>query len=99
MRLLRRTPRLVPAPGPAPSYLGRVHNFDNSNRYWGHDIAVSPYTVTPGRINATGWGHGISKGDYLLVGRPEAPRKLKVLEIEYGPDPQDFWSATLSVAP
>ncbi|MFE3166723.1 hypothetical protein [Streptomyces sp. NPDC059224] len=91
MRLLRRTPR------PAPVLPGRTHNYDNDHRRWGHDYTLSPYSATPDQVTATGWGYDIEEGDYLLVGRPEAPWKLKVIDIVYDRDPRDFWSATLSV--
>lgn len=98
MRLLRRTPRSAPTPGPTPARRGRVHNYDSNHRYWGHDYTMSPYAATPGQVTATGWGYGIEKGDYLLLGRPETPWKFKVAEIEYGRDPRDLWHATLTVA-
>lgn len=98
MSLLRRTPRPAPAPKPAPARRSRVHNYDNDHRYWGHDFTMSPDESTPGQVTATGWGYGIEEGDHLLVGRPGAPWRLKVVDIAYGRDPRDLWFATLTVA-
>jgi hypothetical protein len=78
----------------------QVHDFRDAARGWGHDLCYEPL---PGqRLKATGWGHGLEGGDFMLLTNGAADTRYRIDEVEYiggMGGPKDMWSAVLSFAP
>lgn len=78
-----------------------THDYGPGRRGWGHDYAFTPQDGGI-RASMSGWGHGISEGDYLLLESSKAAdgrARYRVDRIEYCRDPQDMWFAEVSFAP
>jgi hypothetical protein len=74
-----------------------LHDYRNSVRGFGHDLAYRPL---PGdRLVATGWGYGLKAGDYILLSNGPDDTRYSISEIEYYSDPPDMWKATFTFAP
>lgn len=75
---------------------GATHDY--TQRGWGHDYTFSP--GNGGRTGSmTGWGHGIERGDYLLLHNGGGSTRYRVAKIEYYSDPSDMWNAEVVFAP
>jgi len=72
------------------------HDYTTGYRRWGHNYAVASVECGGRRLQVSGWGAGIRKGDVLLLSNSKGgtPRYL-VRRIEYCRDPADMWHATL----
>lgn len=68
----------------------------------GHDYTFEPLDGGL-RARMSGWGAGLRKGDYLLLGAPKhAPTRTtryRITKVEYCADPADMWFADVSFAP
>lgn len=71
---------------------------DYTHRGWGHDYIFDPIDNGK-RGSMMGWGHGITKGDYLLLQNDGDSTRYRVTSIEYMMDPRDMWSAKVTFAP
>lgn len=78
---------------------------DYSNRYWGHDYAITKVEKKGQIIHMTGWGFGLKIGDYIIIqgqsnelGVNPTTRYL-VAEIKYESDPKDMWHGIFLFAP
>lgn len=79
--------------------MSETHDYSGNNRYWGHDYTFEPHKGGR-RGRAMGWGHGIRKGDYLILDNgPGETTRYRVMNIGYFPDPPDMWKAELKFAP
>lgn len=72
---------------------------DYTQRGWGHDYAINRVIDGGTVLRASGWGSGISEGDFLILPNGEATTRYRVESIEYYRDPPDMWSADLWFAP
>lgn len=78
---------------------------DYTERYWGHDYAITDVRKRGMEISMTGWGRRISKGDYMLLqGQSNEPgvnpdTRYRVKTIRYLDDPLDMWSMEATFAP
>ena len=72
---------------------------DYTLRFWGHDYYITKVINKGKKIIIGGFGHGINKGDYLLLPNAGNSTRYKVNEIEYKSDPPDMWNATASFSP
>ena len=78
---------------------------DYSEPGWGHDYAVTHVRKGGMEISLTGWGRGISVGDYLLLesqsSEPDAnpTTRYRVKEVEYCTNPPDMWFIEAVFAP
>jgi hypothetical protein len=83
--------------------MAQTHDYTISR--WGHDLVIMTTHEGGARIDASGWGEGISKGDYIVFLRSEAgwatgeTTRYLVDKIEYKRDPADMWFAKLVFAP
>lgn len=83
--------RKTPAADPA--------THDYSHRFWGHDYTVIRVIDDGQQLAVSGWGHGIEKGDYMLLQNGNSTTRYRVKEIDYKRDPDDMWHATMTFAP
>ena len=75
----------------------KIHDY--TKRYWGHDFAILDIEKEGQVIEASGWGLGLDKGDYVLFPNDESSTRYKIKKIRYTLDPQDMWFATMKFAP
>lgn len=74
-----------------------THDYRNHKRRLGHDLA---YNVLPDDcLAATGWGHGLKAGDYILLSNEDSDTRYSIVKIKYYSDPTDMWQAKLQFAP
>lgn len=76
-----------------------THDYRAPRRRYGWDLAYEPL---PGNeLDAHGWGHGLSKGDYVLLTNPRTSEdtRYQIKRLRYCDRPDDMWFATLSFAP
>jgi hypothetical protein len=76
-----------------------VKTHDYTRRGWGHDFVIWKAEEGGQRLITSGWGRGISKGDFLILPNDGGTTRYAVDTIEYKWDPPDMWSATLVFAP
>lgn len=80
-----------------------THDYGPGKRGWGHDYAIHAVAGEGAVLHASGWGHGIDTGDYLLIESQQPTRdgrtRYRVAEIKYYANPADMWSARLEFAP
>jgi hypothetical protein len=77
----------------APERTSEPATHDYTRRYWGHNYD---------RITEThwlGWGHGIQKGDIIIIGTAEAPEPFEVVKVKYFNDPKDMWTVDVTAVP
>ena len=75
----------------------RTHDY--TRRYLGHDYIFRPKDGG-NSASITGWGCGISNGDYLLLEHPNGgATRYRVTSIKYCANPSDMWSAQADFAP
>lgn len=72
---------------------------DYTRRHWGHDYVVWRVVEDGQCLITSGWGRGISKGDFLIIPNEGGTTRYAVAHIEYKRDPSDMWSADLIFAP
>ncbi len=71
---------------------------DYTNRYWGHDYAITQ--LFPKNVIAlTGWGRGLEVGDFIILENEESSTRYKLLEVDYLLNPSDMWHAKAKFAP
>lgn len=77
-----------------------THDYTRPKRCWGHDLSYTIDNKT-GYLQATGWGTGVSEGDFILLTIPEtgAETRYVIAEIKHYLDPIDMWKAELHYAP
>lgn len=74
-----------------------THDFSCTT--WGWDYTFTPVDKDL-KGSATGWGYGISAGDYLILKNGEdGTTRYRVMDIKYFLDPADMWTANLEFAP
>lgn len=66
---------------------------DYTRRTWGHDFYIHEVVNGGQLLRMGGWGHGIRKGDDLLLPNGGATTRYRIREIEYAHDPSDMWHA------
>lgn len=72
---------------------------DYSRTTWGHDYVIHQVIDNGQRLRVSGWGHGISNGDFIVMSNPPGTTRYRVDNIDYRCDPPDMWFADLSFAP
>lgn len=72
---------------------------DYTQRCWGHDLAVLSVHEEGRRLEASGWGLGITTGDWLLLENHGQQTRYRVKDIDYASAPPDMWRATLLFDP
>jgi len=78
---------------------------DYTKRCWGHDYAITRIRKRGTEISMTGWGHGISDGDYILLqGQSKDPcanpdTRYRVKTVRYCNNPRDMWFMEAEFAP
>jgi hypothetical protein len=72
---------------------------DYTRRHWGHDFTITKVLHDGRELRATGWGHGLRKGDYLLLPNGDATTRYRIENVTYFGDPGDMWKAVLRFAP
>jgi hypothetical protein len=71
---------------------------DYTNLGWAHDYTFD--SIDGGmKGSMCGWGHGIKKGDFLILENDGGTTRYKVTEISYYADPPDMWKAKVRFAP
>lgn len=76
----------------------RTHDYSGGTRGWGHDYIFTP--KDGGHVaDASGWGRGISDGDFLLLDNEGDSSRYYVETIRYEFNPGDMWHAKLIFAP
>lgn len=74
----------------------KIHDYTKT--YWGHDYTFEPIDMGM-KGSMVGWGHGIKKGDYLLLKNGDSATRYKVMKIKYYLDPKDMWTSEVKFAP
>lgn len=77
-----------------------THNY--LERYWGHDYSVVSSNESGTKANILGWGHGLIKGDFLLLKSKSSKsgRALyRIKEVSYFNDPKDMWDVKVEWEP
>mgnify|MGYP001586546030 CR=1 FL=1 len=71
---------------------------DYTMRGPGHDCTFRPIN---GGLEADmiGWGHGLEKGDYLILSNGADTTRYQIAEIKYFSDPPDMWALRAKFAP
>lgn len=77
--------------------MSKTHDYTNGT--WGHDCNILNVLDGGQRLRASGWGRGISAGDYILLKNGEGSTRYQVSSIGYRLDPGDMWFADLHFAP
>jgi hypothetical protein len=79
----------------------RTHNYTKRFRFWGHNFGYRLIKGDDERLDAWGWGEGISEGDYILLTNPANGEETRYQfeKISYHSNPSDMWEATLLYAP
>lgn len=91
--LLRRKPKPEPV------------THDYSERYWGHDYAITEIKNGGQEIRMTGWGHNLNPGDFIIIQNnsiePGAnpTTRYQIKSIEYQSNPRDMWFGWFTFAP
>lgn len=71
---------------------GKVHNYKQKTRGWGHDYTFEPDEKVKAKIS--GWGFNIKKGDFMLIEPANHPHvRYKIKSIDYCKNPSDMWFA------
>jgi hypothetical protein len=89
----------TPAPLKKSNQVGKTHDYTKNTRGWGHDYAVIGIINKGKKIVMSGWGKGISKGDFLLLDNGMISTRYRVLTVFYYSDPADMWSIKAQFAP
>jgi len=76
--------------------MAKTHDY--TNPVFGHDCIFRPINGGQ-RGRMSGWGYGISGGDYLLLKNGARTTRYVVESIKYHWDPPDMWSADVAFAP
>lgn len=80
--------------------MGTTHDYTNAKRSWSHDITVHFIRNEGKTLNASGWGPGLCRGDYVLLNRnPRETTRYQIKHIDYKEDPANAWVALLVFAP
>lgn len=72
---------------------------DYTKRFWGHDFTIMEIVDGGQQLHMMGWGHGIQKGDYLLLPNKGATTHYKVHAVDYFADPPDMWKLVAKFSP
>lgn len=76
-----------------------THDYTNARRGFGHDITYHPLDEKGIRLKATGWGHGLKVGHFILLSNRAGSTRYQVESINYFTDPADMWGVVLVFAP
>jgi len=77
--------------------MNKTHDY--TGRGWGHDFTIQKIDKVNNILSMSGWGTGISKGDYLILPNKGETTRYQVKEIKYYNDPSDMWSMKAVYAP
>lgn len=72
---------------------------DYTRRAWGHNFSIIKIFDGGMRLSMMGWGHGISKGDFIILPNEKETTRYLIKSIKYKNDPPDMWRATVEFAP
>jgi hypothetical protein len=72
---------------------------DYTRRVWGHDFIVTQLMDDGWKLSLTGWGRGISEGDFIILPNARTTTRYRIASIEYCMNPTDMWNATAEFAP
>lgn len=76
----------------------RTHNYSSPG--WGHRVIMGKKLDIRGlRWRVSGFGHGVRKGDFLILPNESETTRYQVDEIDYYLDPKDMWHGVISFAP
>lgn len=67
---------------------------------WGHAVSVLSVEKDGQEIRVSGFGHGVTRGDYLILPDGEGgTTRYRVMRIRRMIDPADMWFADLTFSP
>ncbi|MFN8994550.1 MAG: hypothetical protein ACK5X3_12935 [Pseudomonadota bacterium] len=72
---------------------------DYTRRAKGHDFTITQIFDGGMWLSITGWGLGISKGDFIILPDGNATARYQIASIEYYNNPPDMWRAKAEFAP
>ena len=75
-----------------------IKTHDYTARGFGHDYTYEPHNNGL-EAEMSGWGQGISAGDFLLLQNKDKSTRYQVVTIRYCPDPNDMWFAKVKFSP
>jgi hypothetical protein len=77
----------------------KTHDYSRERTGWGNDYAVTSVIDGGKQIKLSGWGLGISSGDFLILQNGNDTTRYQVDEINYLGNPKDMWRASATFAP
>ncbi len=72
---------------------------DYTRQQWGRSCSVIKVEQDGLKVRMTGFGTGITAGDFILLPNGPESTRYRVETIEYPGRPRDFWTADLSFSP
>lgn len=72
---------------------------DYTRRRWGHNYEITKIIDGGMTLKISGWGRGISKGDFIILPNGAETTRYQIASIEYHMNPTDMWNATATFAP
>ncbi|GJE47364.1 hypothetical protein GOFOIKOB_0386 [Methylobacterium tardum] len=81
----------------APAREPETHDY--SRPRWGHACNTLRVIEEGQHLRVSGFGHGVSAGDYLILPNDGETTRYRVDTIRYQDDPRDMWFADLTFAP
>lgn len=72
---------------------------DYTQRYWGHDFAITDVKNGGQQLKLCGWGPYLEKGDFILLPNGADSTRYKLLSVRYESNPPDMWWADAEFAP
>jgi hypothetical protein len=80
--------------------MATTHDYRKAHCRWGWDIGMWHSKDGGLTVSASGWGRGLSEGDFILLSRPDGGEsRYAVEQVSYYRDPPDMWSAQLKFSP
>lgn len=77
--------------------MSKTHDY--TQRGWGHDFYIDEIINKGKKIGMGGWGHGIRKGDFLILPNQGTTTRYRVAKVEYHMAPSDMWRISAVHAP
>lgn len=77
--------------------MNKTHDY--TQQMWGHAVTITEVKDGGKQARCYGFGHGVSKGDYILLANGSYSTRYQVETIEHKSDPSDMWFADLVFAP
>ena len=84
------------ADAPAPT---ETKTHDYTRRSWGHNFTITEIFNGGMWLDMMGWGHGLSKGDFIILPNGNETTQYLIKDIEYKSNPPDMWRAKVEFAP